>query len=76
MEGDLDGFERALQDAALGFKNISRSDTVKLVSNLDADGITAGAIMVRVLERENFSYSLTILHQLKDNFAMELAGED
>jgi RecJ-like exonuclease len=76
MTGSFEEFESNLKKAALEFKNIKRSSTIKLVSNLDADGITAAAIMVKILERENFSYSLTILHQLKDNYAADLATED
>ncbi|MBN1792621.1 DHH family phosphoesterase [Candidatus Woesearchaeota archaeon] len=72
----LEGFEGALKDAALELKSINRSETIKLVSNLDADGITAASIIVKVLERENFSYNLAILHQLKENFARDLASED
>jgi len=71
-----EGFEAALKQAAEDFKQIDKSKTVKLISNLDADGITAASIMVRTLERQNLSYSLTILHQLKDSNAKELADED
>jgi RecJ-like exonuclease len=72
----LEAFEAALGRAAEDFKKIDKSKTVKLVSNLDADGITAASIMVKVLERENLAYSLCILHQLKEDDAKELADED
>jgi len=74
--GKLEAFEAALDRAAEDFKKIDKSKAVKLVSNLDADGITAASIMVKVLERENLAYSLCILHQLKDDDAKDLAGED
>jgi single-stranded-DNA-specific exonuclease len=74
--GKLEFFEAALSRAAEDFRKIDKSKTIKLVSNLDADGITAASIMVKVLERENLAYSLCILHQLKDDDAKELAGED
>jgi single-stranded-DNA-specific exonuclease len=73
---NFEEFEAALKRTAEDFKKIDHSKTVKLVSNLDADGITAASIMVRTLERQNLSYSLTILHQLKESNAKELAEED
>ena len=69
-------FEAALNRAATSFKQINRTKTIKLVSNLDADGISAVSIMIRTLERLNLSYSVTILHQLKEENAKELAAEN
>ena len=68
--GNLELFSSALDKAA------EKSKSVKLVSNLDADGISAASIMVRTLERMNLAYSTTILHQLKDEDAKELAAQD
>lgn len=73
---DLKGFEAALSKAAEDFKQIKRTKSIKLVSNLDADGISAASIIVKTLERLNFAYSVTILHQLKDEIAKDLAKED
>lgn len=69
-------FEETLDRAAEDFKQINRTKTIKLVSNLDADGISAASIIVKTLERLNFAYSVTILHQLKDEIARDLAKED
>ncbi|KYK26825.1 hypothetical protein AYK26_04535 [Euryarchaeota archaeon SM23-78] len=73
---NLSKFEAALKRAAENLKQIKRNHTIKLISNLDADGISAVSIMIKTLERLNFSYSVTILHQLKDENAKELAQED
>nr|MCK4930012.1 DHH family phosphoesterase [Nanoarchaeota archaeon] len=73
---NLKGFEAALSKAAEDFKQIDRTNTIKLISNLDADGISAASIMVRVFKRLNLAYSTTILHQLKEENAKELAEED
>ena len=75
-QDNLKDFEAALSRAAQGFRRIDRANPVKLISNLDADGISAASIMVKMLERLNFSYSITILHQLKDEIAQELAKEN
>lgn len=75
-EDKLEVFEAALNRAADDFKSIDKTKTMKLISNLDADGITAASIMIKVLERENLAYSLCILHQLKDEDAKMLAEED
>jgi RecJ-like exonuclease len=72
----LEIFEAALKRAAEDFKAIDKTKTVKLISNLDADGITAASIMIKVLERENLAYSLCILHQLKDEDAKWLSEEN
>jgi len=72
----LEIFEAALNRAAEDFKAIPKSKTIKLISNLDADGITAASIMIKVLERENLAYSLCILHQLKDEDAKGLSEEN
>ncbi|MBN2459551.1 DHH family phosphoesterase [Candidatus Woesearchaeota archaeon] len=74
-QGKLGLFESALEKAAEEFREIGKENAVKLVSNLDADGISAASIIVKVLERQNLSYSITILHQLKDENAKELANE-
>ncbi|MBU1199672.1 MAG: DHH family phosphoesterase [Nanoarchaeota archaeon] len=74
-KGNLNEFEAALKRAADNFKKKDLDQTVKLISNLDADGITAASIMIATLERLNLSYSITILHQLKDENAKELAEE-
>jgi len=73
---NLKNFEVALNRAAANFKQIDRSKSIKLVSNLDADGISAASIMIKTFERLNLSYSITILHQLKEENIRELAQDD
>jgi len=73
---NFEEFEAALKRATQDFKDIDKSKAVKLISNLDADGISAASIMVKTLERLNLAYSITILHQLKDENAKELAQEN
>jgi RecJ-like exonuclease len=75
-QSKLELFQSALERAAEELKKIGKSKVVKLVSNLDADGISAASIMIKALERLNLSYSTTILHQLKDENAKEIASED
>ena len=53
-------FEAVLSRAAEEFKQIKRTQAVKLISNLDADGISAASIIVKMLERLNLSYSITM----------------
>ena len=75
-EQDLAGFQTALKRAAVEFKKAGAKESIKLVSNLDADGISAASIMIRTIERLGFSYSLTILHQLREQDIMALSDED
>lgn len=73
---NLKDFDAALRRAAEELKKLDRQTAVKLVSNLDADGITSASIIIRALEREGFKYSLMILHQLSDENAKAISEED
>ncbi|MFC1647855.1 DHHA1 domain-containing protein [Nanoarchaeota archaeon] len=67
-------FKAHLEKVASDFKQVNKP--VKLVSNLDADGISAAAVMVRALERLNITHSVRIIHQLREEEMSELAEED
>ncbi len=75
-KADFEGFLAALQRAAGEFRKSCAEGKVRLVSNLDADGITAVSIMVRALERQGTEYSLLILHQLLEDDVRALSEED
>jgi len=75
-KANFEGFIAAFQSAADEFKKICDKKKVRLVSNLDADGISAASIMVHALERQGIEYSLLILHQLLEDDVKALAEED
>jgi len=75
----LDGvqaFKERVTEIAKEFKKIPKSETIRLVSHLDCDGICACSIIINALNKDNRSYSILILPQLKDETVAKLAEED
>ncbi len=54
-------------------REIRKYDEVQLVSHIDADGITSGAIIAKALERANIGYDMKFVKQLDENIIKELA---
>ena len=75
MASDRKGFDAALKRAAQKLFDV-KNKKAKLISNLDADGITAASIISKMLERLGFSFSTRILHQLKEENVEELSREN
>ena len=73
---DIEGFKRAVERVASAFRKIPSSETVRLISHLDADGISAVALMAKALNRQNMMYSMSILPQLKAEDVKLLANEN
>lgn len=51
-------------------------EPVKVVSHLDADGLTSAAILTKTLKRNDNEFSLSIVRQLDENRIKELSLED
>ncbi len=68
-------FMQSIKDASETFKHISKSETIRLISHLDADGISAAAIMIKTLNRLNRKYALSIVQQLDEKTIREIAQE-
>ncbi|MEK6837287.1 MAG: DHH family phosphoesterase, partial [Nanoarchaeota archaeon] len=71
----IEDFKQMLKDAAEEFSRINKSETIRIVSHLDADGLSSAAIIVKTLLRENRKYCLSIVHQLTEEVALQLAAE-
>src|SRR3989338_5195716 len=71
----IKAFESLVAEAAEKFSQINKSETIRIVSHLDADGLSSAAIIVKTLLRENRKYCLSILHQLTEEAAMQLSAE-
>ncbi|RMF06747.1 DHH family phosphoesterase [Candidatus Woesearchaeota archaeon] len=76
MKADYEGFFELVKRAASAIKSLDRSKQVRLVSHLDADGLSAASIMVRALNRENMRYSLSIVQQLNEEVIKGLEKEN
>src|SRR3989344_4660014 len=68
-------FDILAKNAAEAFKQMDQKEVVRLVSHLDADGISACALMIRLLNNENRKYSVSIVQQLNKAVISQLATE-
>ena len=67
-----------LQDvklAALEFAKIPDDEVIRVISHLDADGISAASLMVKCLNNQNRKYSLSIIPQIKRETVEQLHRE-
>ena len=71
----IEAFKRSAVEAAAAFSQIDKSETIRVVSHLDADGLSSAAIIVKTLLRENRKYCLSVLPQLSEESALQLANE-
>ena len=68
-------FNEQLINAASEFKKIDKKEIIRVISHLDADGISACAIMIKLLNNDNRKYSVSIVQQLNRNVLEQLASE-
>jgi len=68
-------FNEQLKNAAEEFKKLDKKEVIRLVSHLDADGISACAIMIKLLNNDNRKYSVSIIQQLNKPVLTQLASE-
>jgi single-stranded-DNA-specific exonuclease len=69
-------FRQAVKDAAAKLKELDKKGTIRVVSHLDADGISSCAILVRTLSLLNRKYSISIISQLNEKIIKELKEEN
>ena len=72
----MDIFEGAKEFSIKLAREINNSKTIKLISHLDADGITSAALMVKLLKEKNREFHLTIVKQLTDKEIEEIKKEN
>ena len=70
-----EAFEKDVLKAADAFKQWDKGETVRVISHLDADGIASCSILIRMLNRDNRKYSISIVQQLKEETLQELGKE-
>ncbi len=68
-------FDEQLKNAAESFRNTDKKETVRLISHLDADGISACSIMIKLLNNDNRKYSVSTIQQLNRAVLSQLASE-
>src|SRR3989344_1631551 len=70
-----DLFKEVIKKAVEEFKKIDKKEVIRIVSHLDADGISAASIMVKCLNNDNRKYSISIIQQIKKDILASLAKE-
>lgn len=68
-------FKLAAAGAAEKLKELDKKETIRIVSHLDADGISACAILIKSLNDLNRRYSISILTQLNEKTILNLKNE-
>jgi len=70
-----EAFKDYIKGIAEKFKAIDKKETIRLISHLDADGIAAASIMIRLLNKDNRKYSISIVHHLTEPVIKALSKE-
>ncbi len=68
-------FNESLDRAAEAFKSIDKKEVIRVISHLDADGISACSILLKLLNNENRKYSVSIVQQLNRVVISQIAKE-
>lgn len=69
-------FLNYVREAVDVFKKDKDNKPIRVISNIDSDGITAASILVSSFKRENISCVVTIVKQLTEPFLNSLSKED
>ncbi|MBI2646862.1 DHH family phosphoesterase [Candidatus Woesearchaeota archaeon] len=70
-----DLFKEDISKAVGEFKKIDKKEVIRVISHLDADGISAASLMVKCLNNDSRKYSLSIIQQIKREILESLAKE-
>lgn len=68
-------FKEDIKKAVEEFKKIAKKEAIRIISHLDADGISAASLMVKCLNNDNRKYSISIIQQIKKDILESLARE-
>lgn len=68
-------FKQHIQEATQKFKKIPKNQIIRLISHLDADGISACSIMIKLLDNYNLKYSISIIQSLTREVLLQLKRE-
>ena len=68
-------FKEDIKKAVEEFKKIPKNYVIRIISHIDADGISAASLIIKCLNNENRKYSLSMIQQLKKETLEELARE-
>lgn len=69
-------FKDRIKEVSRRFKELNKKEAVRIISHLDADGISACSILIKAMNRDNRKYSVSIIQQLNIETLKELASEN
>ncbi|MEM3483789.1 MAG: DHH family phosphoesterase [Candidatus Woesearchaeota archaeon] len=73
---DFEELLRHVEECAAEFKRIPHSETIRVISHLDCDGIASAAIITKALNRLNRKYAISVVQQLDERQIAALSRED
>ena len=68
-------FKEDIKRVADEFKKIPRNEVIRIISHLDADGISSASLLVKYLNNDNRKYSISIIQQVKKEVLESIARE-
>jgi len=68
-------FNEDIKKAAEQFKGVPKNEIIRVVSHIDADGISAASLIIKMLNNENRRYSISIVQHIKKETLQSLAKE-
>jgi len=74
----MDSYELLNKDilnAANEYHKIPKDEVIRVISHLDADGISAASLIIKLLNNDDRRYSLSIIQQIKPDTLVNLANE-
>lgn len=65
-----------LDRAVALFKSFDKTKSIRIISHLDSDGISAASILINALNQESMKHSISIIPQLSKDKLLDFAKED
>jgi len=68
-------FKEHVKKSADKFKQLDKTQTIRLISHLDADGISASSLVIKLMNKDNRKYSISIVQSLNKETIQALSKE-
>lgn len=71
----MEEFFNKVKETVAAFNDIDKKKPVRIISHCDADGISAGSILVKAFVRKGIKFSLSIVKQIDDVLVEQIKRE-
>ena len=68
-------FKEDVKKCAEEFRKIPKNEIIRVISHLDADGISSASLLVKYLNNDNRKYSISIIQQVEKDVLESIARE-